>query len=60
MQYISKILDLSLKFDKKENISDDVIRYIDFDFAKLKRKKKLTKSYVFMLTEVAISYSFKF
>lgn len=40
LQYISGILDLGLKFDGEVDTPDDVIGYIDFNFAVSKTDRK--------------------
>lgn len=59
LQYISGILDLSLKFDGKTNIPNDMIGYIISNFMESKTDWKLIEDYVFMLVEPAISHLFK-
>lgn len=56
LQYISEILELSLTFDRKINILDDIIGYTDFDFARLKTNQKSIKRYVFIFIRATISY----
>lgn len=59
LRYVSKTLDLNLKFDGKADIPDDVIRYIDSDFAESKIDQKSTKDYIFMVIRAVISHSSK-
>lgn len=60
LQYVSRILDLSLKFDRKANILDDIVEYINSKFAWSKTNRKLTGGYIFMLAGAVISHLFKF
>lgn len=60
LQYISRTWDLGLKFDKKVDILDNMIGYVDFNIAKSKKNQKLIKGYVFMLAKTAMSYSSRF
>ncbi len=60
LQYVSGILELGLKFDREADTPDDVIGYIDSDFAGSKPDRKSTRGYVFMLAGAAISDSSKF
>ena len=57
--YVSETLYLSLTFDGETNTPDDMIGYIDSDFAGLKPNWKLTGGYVFIFAGVAISHLFK-
>ena len=50
---------MSLKFDKDVYMPDDVVGYIDFEFAELKTDWKSTWGYIFMLARAAISHSSK-
>lgn len=59
LQYISGTLNLSLKFDREADMPDNVIRYTDSDFARLKTNQKLIGGYVFMLIRADISHSSK-
>lgn len=43
MQYIFEILDLNLKFEKKIEILNNMIEYIDSDFARSKNKLKINQ-----------------
>lgn len=52
-------LNLSLKFNREKNIYDDVVEYIDFDFANSKKNWKSTGDYVLILTDATISQFFK-
>lgn len=56
MQYLSKKLDLNLTFDRKTDKADNIIRYIDSNFYKLKTDWKLIRVYIYMLVENEISY----
>lgn len=56
LQYIFKILDLDFKFDREIYTSDDIMRYINSYFARLKTNRKLTEGYVFILVRAAISH----
>lgn len=47
---------MGLTFNKEADIPDNVIGYIDFDFAGSKTNWKLTRGYVFILVGAAISY----
>lgn len=49
LQYISGILNLGLKFDRKVDTPDNVVGYIDSQFVELKIDWKSTKSYIFIL-----------
>ena len=60
LYYVFRILYLSLIFDKKVNISNNIIRYIDSNFAKSKPNQKLTKNYIFIFIKAVINYSLKF
>ena len=51
-----KILNLDLKYNGVVNMSDDIVRYKDFNFARLKTDQKLNRNYVFILARVAIGY----
>lgn len=57
--YVSGTLHLGLKFDREVDILDDIVRYIDFNFAESKIDQKSTRRYIFKLTETAIKYLFK-
>lgn len=46
-------------FDGEADTSDDVIGYIDSDFARSKTDQKSTKSYLFILIKAEISHSFE-
>ena len=59
LQYVSGILDLSLKFDGEADMSDDVVGNKNSDFAGSKTDHKSTGRYVFMLARAAISHSSK-
>ena len=54
--YISKRLDLGLKFDGEADTPDNVVEYTDSNFAGSKTDRKSTWSYVFMLAGAVISY----
>lgn len=58
-QYVSGASGLSLKFNKKVNILDNVVGYTDSDFTELKTYQKITRGYVFIFAGAVISYSFK-
>lgn len=60
LEYISTTLDWSLAFEKKVNILNYIIRYINFDFEVLKLAKKSLKIFNFIFIEIAISYFSKF
>ena len=59
LRYISDILNKSLIFDGSADTSNNVVDYIDADFADIKIERKFTSDYVFMLAEAAISHLFK-
>lgn len=59
LKYISETLDLSLKFDRKVNTLDDIVRYIFLDFVGLKIDQKLTENYIFILARVVTNHLFK-
>lgn len=46
--------------NKKADILDNMIKYIDSNFAKFKPNKKLIENYVFIIEKAAISYLSKF
>lgn len=50
------MLDLDLKFDKKTDTSDNIIKYINFNFIKSKIDCKLTRRYIFILIRFVISH----
>lgn len=50
------ILKLELICDGKTNILDNIIRYIDSNFAELKIGWKSIRSYIFILVGVVISH----
>ena len=60
LQYISRILDLDLKFDGEVDTPDDVVGYTNSDFARLKIDQKSIGGYVFLLAGAIISHSSKF
>lgn len=51
---------MGLKFDKKANTLDNIVKYTNFNFTRLKIDFKLIENYIFMLAKVAISHSCKF
>ena len=56
LRYVSRILVLSLKFDGEADTPDDVVRYMNSDFARSKTNRKSTGDYIFMIAEAAIHY----
>lgn len=60
IQYVSGTLQLGLTFDGEADILNDVIGYIDSNFAKLKLDRKSTEGYLFMLAKAAINHLSKF
>jgi hypothetical protein len=57
-RYLVDMISLRLTF-KKSSISDDLIEYSDSNFASYMNDRKFINEYAFLLTEIAISYSFK-
>ena len=56
LPYVSGTLDFGLKLDGEVNISDDVVGYIDSNFAGSKTDPKSTGGYVLMLAGATISH----
>lgn len=56
LQYVSDTLELGLRFNEEANILDDVIGYIDSDFARSKIDQESTGRYVFILVRAVISH----
>lgn len=54
--YVFKTLELDLKVDKKADIPNNIVGYIDSDIADSKSDRKSNGGYVFMLAKVAISH----
>ena len=50
---------MSLKLNRETDTQDDIVGYIDSNFAESKTDRKSTRGYVFMLARVAISHSSK-
>ena len=59
LRYIFDTLNKDLVFDDSANTPNNVVNYIDTDFAGTKTKRKFTSDYVFMLAGAAISHLFK-
>ena len=53
-KYVSETLNIELIFT--DNITDDLIKYTNADFAKVIDSCKLTSDYMFMLAEEYISH----
>lgn len=56
MQYVSETLDLSLKFDGEVDTLDDIVKYIDSDFARSKTDWKSIGGHIFMLARAVINH----
>lgn len=54
--YVSRILNVSLKFDGEADIQDNVVKYTHSKFAGSKTNWKSIGSNIFMLVGVVISY----
>ena len=57
LRYIAGILDLRLMFRKDSE--DNIVGYLDSDYARLIDRKKSTEAYVFMFADRLISHSSK-
>ena len=56
LRYISDTLNKGLVFDDFADTPNNVVDYIDIDFAGIKIGRKSTSNYVFLLAEAAISH----
>ena len=56
LQHVSKTVDLGLKFDKETDIPNNIVRYVNSNFAWSKTDYKSTEDYIFMLLGAAISH----
>ena len=59
LRYVFDTLNKNLIFDDSADTLNNVVDYIDVDFADTKIGRKSTSDYVFILAKVAISHSFK-
>ena len=57
--YVFNIFQFSLILNNKINTLDDIIRYIDFNFVRLKFNQKSIRNYIFILAKTIISHFFK-
>lgn len=53
-QYLGKILELGIIFES--DFIDNLVRYTNLDWTRLKNKKKLISGYVFFLSREPISH----
>ena len=56
LRYVSDTLNKGLIFDDFVDTSNNVVGYIDVDFADIKTGRKFISDYMFLLAEAAISY----
>jgi hypothetical protein len=62
LRYVAETINVDLIFERsndQQSENFDLIGYSDSDFAGLKDKRHLTRNYIFMLADEAISHSFK-